>query len=117
MRCSADITEHFYELQQTFPREVRKKIAAAIALLEERGVLLGHPYSSDIKNAQPSLRELKISYMNHEWRILYKFNPSRNPVILHGGDKTGTEKSWYKLNVPIAARIYEDYMQNDYRGE
>lgn len=43
-------------------------------------------------------------------RTLYIFDPSRTALLLIGGDKTGNDR-WYEQFVPIADRIYEQYLK------
>lgn len=114
-KCRVEYTDRFDGEFQKLPIEVRKKAMVKIGLLEEEGVGLGEPHSSAIKNAEPSMRELKFSVGDHEWRILYKFDPRRNPALLLIGDKTGIEKNWYKTNVPIAGRVYLEYLDDLYK--
>jgi len=113
-KCRVEYTVHFDDAFQKLPIEVRKKAMVKIGLLEEEGVALGEPHSSAIKNAEPSMLELKFSVGVHAWRILYKFDPRRNPVLLLIGDKTGVEKNWYKEHVPVAGRVYEAYLADLY---
>ena len=42
--------------------------------------------------------------------MLYVFDPSRSAVLLIGGDKTG-DKNWYERMVPIAEKIYKNYLK------
>src|SRR3989339_781009 len=75
-------------------------IDTMVRLLEERGTELGFPYSSAIKDANP-LRELRIQSRRKPSRIFYAFDPTRNAVLLIGGDKTGNNR-FYKTMVPMA---------------
>jgi hypothetical protein len=42
--------------------------------------------------------------------VLYAFDPRRAAILLLGGDKTGNDR-WYDEQVPIADRLYGDYLQ------
>ena len=41
--------------------------------------------------------------------MLYVFDPRRVALLLLGGDKTGDDR-WYARNVPLADRLYDDYL-------
>jgi len=55
------------------------------------------------------MRELRIQHQGRPYRVLYIFDPARNAVLLIGGDKTGNNR-WYEVYVPIADRIYDEYL-------
>jgi len=55
------------------------------------------------------LRELRIQHQGRPYRVLYIFDPRRVALLLLGGDKTGDDR-WYGTNVPIADRIYDNYL-------
>jgi hypothetical protein len=42
--------------------------------------------------------------------VLYAFDPRRTAILLLGGRKTGDGR-WYKTFVPIADRIYDEYLE------
>ena len=41
--------------------------------------------------------------------MLYAFDPRRIAILLVGGDKTGDGR-WYERMVPVADRIYGEYL-------
>lgn len=55
------------------------------------------------------MRELRVQHQGHPYRILYIFDPRRVALLLVGGDKTGDDR-WYEKNVPLADRIYDNYL-------
>jgi len=56
------------------------------------------------------MRELRIQHQGRPIRVLYAFAPQRTAILLLGGDKTGNNR-WYKVNVPIADRLYDEYLE------
>ncbi len=56
------------------------------------------------------MRELRTQSGGRPLRTLYIFDPSRTAVLLIGGDKTGNNR-WYEQFVPVADRIYEQYLR------
>ncbi|MDA8205167.1 MAG: type II toxin-antitoxin system RelE/ParE family toxin [Thermaerobacter sp.] len=90
-------------------------VARVIGLLEEKGLALGFPYSSDIKGSQ-ALRELRVQSSGHPLRVFYAFDPLRRAVLLLGGDKTGDDR-FYERFVPRAEQIWADYLADLAREE
>jgi hypothetical protein len=83
-----------------------------VSLLEQRGTLLGFPYSSALKGTTIALRELRVQSSGHPLRVLYVFDPKRQAVLLLGGDKTGDER-FYETMIPKAEAAYEAYLNTD----
>jgi hypothetical protein len=80
-------------------------------MLEQYGVGLGYPYSSDVKKSRyGQMRELRAQHQGRPYRILYAFDPRRMAILLVGGDKTGDDR-WYDKFVPIADDLYENHLQ------
>ncbi len=86
------------------------RVAFTVGLLEERGVTLQQPYSSAIKGASFALRELRTQAEGDPLRTFYVFDPSRQAVLLIGGDKTGDDR-FYERMIPIAERIWNEYLE------
>ena len=42
--------------------------------------------------------------------MLYAFDPRRAGILLLGGDKTGNDR-WYDESVPIADKLYDEYLK------
>jgi hypothetical protein len=56
------------------------------------------------------LRELRTQAEGDPLRTLYAFDPSRQAVLLIGGDKTGDDR-FYERMIPIAERIWGHYLE------
>jgi len=56
------------------------------------------------------MRELRTQAQGRPLRVLYAFDPRRTAILLVGGDKTGN-KRWYKVNIPIADRLYDEHLE------
>jgi hypothetical protein len=61
------------------------------------------------------MRELRIQHQGRPLRVLYAFDPSRAAILLVGGDKTGNSR-WYKTHIPIADRLYDEYLEETKQG-
>jgi hypothetical protein len=90
----------------------REDVATAIDLLEARGLALGFPRSSAIKGTNFALRELRIQSRTRPLRVFYAFDPTRQAVVLIGGDKTGDAR-FYERMIPIAERIWKEYLDEN----
>ena len=44
-------------------------------------------------------------------RILFRFDPRKTGILLIGGDKQGLWDEWYKKMIPLAEKLYEDYLE------
>lgn len=117
MRCEVEYTDEFEEWWDGLTADEQESVAAAVEVLEERGVELRHPYSSDIKASRHGhMRELKVQHQGRPLRVLYAFDPRRIVILLIGGDKTGDDR-WYKTFVPIADRLYDEHLEQLEREE
>lgn len=87
-------------------------VIMVIKLLKELGHNLGYPYSSSINGSKHSrMRGLRIQHQGKPYRVLYAFDPARMAILLIGGNKEGDNR-WYKKNVPIADRIYDEHLRS-----
>lgn len=76
----------------------------------EYGPTLGFPHSSGIEGSKHShMRELRVQSGGRPLRIFYAFDPRRMAILLIGADKTGDDR-FYDVYIPIADRLYDDYL-------
>ena len=85
-------------------------VARVVDMLEQRGVQLPHPYSSQIKGSSIALRELRVQSGGRPLRVFYAFDPARQAVLLIGGDKTGDNR-FYDQMIPLSERIWAQYLK------
>lgn len=84
-------------------------VTGAIDLLELEGPTLGRPTVDQVSGSKfHSMKELRPA--GTSIRILFIFDPQRQAILLLGGDKAGSWKSWYDKNIPVADRRYEDWL-------
>jgi len=43
--------------------------------------------------------------------MLFVFDPVRQAFFLVGGDKANDWKQWYKRNIPLAEKRYQEHLQ------
>ena len=87
-----------------------ESVGHVVGLLEAKGVLLDHPYSSAINGATFALRELRVQSGGRPLRVFYAFDPKRQAALLLGGDKTGDDR-FYERMIRDCERIWRGYMQ------
>jgi hypothetical protein len=84
-------------------------VTGAIDLLELDGPTLGRPTVDKVNGSKfHSMKELRPA--GTSIRILFIFDPLRQAILLLGGDKAGSWKSWYDKNIPVAERRYENWL-------
>lgn len=77
--------------------------------LQQDGPALRRPLSGLIKGSSFSnMKELIPPTGNI--RILYIFDPSRQAILLLGGDKSDDWTRWYARHIPIADAIYQRHL-------
>jgi len=103
-------TDEFSEWFQDLDDSDTDAVARVVDMLEQMGTSLPFPYSSAIKGASIALRELRIQSAGHPLRVFYAFDPSRQAVLLLGGDKTG-DKRFYETMVPLSEKIWFQYLK------
>lgn len=107
-----EVLEWFEQLDP----ETTQLVGAALDRLEERGPSLGRPLVDTVKGSElKNLKELRPgSVGDTEIRVLFIFDPSRQAVLLVGGDKSGAWSEWYVENIPIAEARYRKWLAGEY---
>jgi hypothetical protein len=105
-----EYTDEFGAWWNTLSEAEQIAIDAHVRELERRGPKLPFPYSTGIEGSRHGhMRELRAQCGGRPLRIFYAFDPRRVAILLIGGDKTGDEQ-FYKCNVPIADRLYDEHL-------
>jgi hypothetical protein len=111
MACEVEFTDEFNVWWEGLNEGEQDDVAAIVGVLEEYGPGLRRPYSGIIKRSKhPNMKELIVQHMGEPYRVIYIFDPHRNAILLLGGNKTGDAR-WYEVNVPIADKIYDEYLK------
>jgi hypothetical protein len=108
-----EYTEEFETWWSGLDADDQDKITAAVETLEEHGPNLKRPVVGEIvNNKKKKLNNLKeLIPPASDIRILFAFDPRRAAILLLGGDKSGNWDSWYDDNVPVAAKLYADHLE------
>ncbi len=111
MGWNVEYTDEFGDWWDEITETERGDIFPVVRLLEQLGPTLGYPYSSAIRTSRhTNMRELRIQSGGNPTRIFYAFDPRRSAILLIGGNKTGDDR-FYDVYVPIADRLYDDYLE------
>jgi hypothetical protein len=94
-------TDEFADWFDELDADDQDDVARLVDMLEVAGVTLPFPYSSAIEGSRFALRELRVRSRGKQIRVFYAFDPSRQAVLLLGGDKTGDDR-FYETFIPKA---------------
>jgi hypothetical protein len=111
MSWEVEFTDEFGQWWMSLSEDQQDDVAYSVSLLAELGPSLGFPHSSKVTSSRQSgMRELRTQSGGKPLRTLYIFDPFRTAILLIGGDKTGNDR-WYEQFVPVADRIYQQYLE------
>lgn len=103
-------TDEFKEWWENISVNEQDSVTAVVGLLEDHGPLLRFPHSSDVRGSRHGrMRELRIKARGRQLRVFYAFDARRSAILLIGGDKRGDDR-FYQTYVPLADRLYEEYL-------
>lgn len=104
-------TDEFAEWWNGLTEREQGDVGYVVDLLVDYGVHLRRPYSAQIRNSRHShMRELRVQSGGRPIRVFYAFDPRRSAILLIGGDKTGDNR-FYRRYIPIADRLYDEYIE------
>ena len=111
MAWGVEYTSEFSEWCNEISEGEQDSISNSVNLLMENGVNLRFPHSSGIHSSRHShMRELRIQGGRSPIRIFYAFDPRRTSILLIGGHKTDNNL-FYRQHVPVADRLYDQYLE------
>lgn len=103
-------TDEFKGWYEALNESESDAVTRVVDLLEVLGVGLPFPHSSAIRGASFALFELRATAGKAELRVLYAFDPSRNAVLIIGGDKSGDNRFYVRMT-ERAERIWREYLK------
>ena len=110
MPWNVEFTDEFGRWYESQVDIVQDDIDRAVGLLEARGPQLPFPHSSGIERSRhPHMRELRVQSGGSPYRVFYAFDPRRTAILLVGGNKAGDDR-FYDAMIPIADRLYDEYL-------
>ncbi len=112
MSFEVEVTSEFSNWWDALSQTQQHDLNERVRLLEEYGPALRRPVAGEIKGSKfsPQMKELICNSNEAHLRVLFIFDPRRTAILLIGGDKTGQWEEWYRQMIPIADKIYKDYL-------
>jgi hypothetical protein len=90
----------------------RTNVLAALLVLREKGPTLSRPYADTVKGSQYSnMKELRVQSKGNPIRAFFAFDPKRAGILLCAGEKTGNEKRFYEVMIPLADREFTAHLK------
>lgn len=85
---------------------------AHAGLLEQFGPSLGRPRVDTLKGSRhTNMKEIRFDADNGVWWFAFAFDPSREAIILVGGDKSGDgEKRFYRQLIQKADDRFDEHI-------
>lgn len=106
-----EVTDQFDEWADGLAPDDSDALDEAIEVLARKGPSLRRPLVGEITTSRhKNMKELRRSSGNHDFRILFAFDPRRTAILLLGGDKAGDWNKWYQREVPRADDLYDEYL-------
>lgn len=106
-------TDRFDEWFESMDDTDRANIIAGMLLLEAKGPALSRPYADTVEGSKFSnMKELRIQSKGKPIRAFFAFDPKRKAILLCAGNKSGNEKRFYKVMIPIADKEYQTHLIN-----
>ena len=96
---------------RSLAQEDQEALLAIFTYLETNGPSAGRPLVDSIKTSRHrNMKELRPpSGGRTEYRILFAFDLARVAILLVAGDKSGSWKSWYTTNIPVADDRFDEH--------
>lgn len=106
-----ETTDTFDSWFDTLDDTDRANVLASLIVLTERGPLLARPYADTVKeSAYNNMKELRVQSKGDPIRAFFAFDPERKGIVLCAGNKTGNEKRFYEVMIPIADREFTAHL-------
>lgn len=111
MAWVVEYTDQFETWYLALDEKEQDRMDFVVALLEDRGPLLGRPFVDTIRASQyPNMKELRVQAAGDPMRAFFAFDPRRTAILLIGGDKTG-DNQFYERMIPIADGLYGEHLE------
>lgn len=106
-----EYTDEFGKWWDSLPEDAQEAIARDVEILEQVGPGLGRPQVDTVKGSMfGNMKELRTQHRGEPYRTFFAFDPRRCAILLIGGNKSG-EKRFYEQYIPIADRLYQEYLE------
>jgi hypothetical protein len=106
------IHEAFDEEMRLLDEDLQDELLAHASLLAEFGPNLGRPTVDTLNGSRhANMKELRFSWHRQVWRVAFAFDPSRQAVLLVGGDKSSSvQRRFYQTLIKVADARYDQHL-------
>ena len=109
---SVETTDTFDEWFDSLDDIDRANVLASMMVLRKRGPMLSRPYADTVNGSSYSnMKELRVQSKGNPIRAFFAFDPKRKGILLCAGNKTGNEKRFYEVMLPIADREFTAHLE------
>ena len=106
-----ETTDTFDEWFDTLDDTDRANVLASMMVFRDRGPRLSRPYADTLYGSSYSnMKELRVQSKGDPLRAFFAFDPKRKGILLCAGNKTGDEKRFYEVMIPIADREFAAHL-------
>lgn len=107
-------TKEYRDWFETLDSSAKEDVRAKVEVLRAFGPYLGRPHVDSVKGSRlPNMKELRAKSQKRPYRIFFAFDPRRCAVLLMGGNKAGAgNKNFYATMIPLADRLFAEYLED-----
>ena len=106
-----DTTDTFDSWFDSLDDTDRANVLASLLVLQEMGPRLARPYADTVKGSiHSNMKELRVQSKGDPIRAFFAFDPERKGIVLCAGNKTGKDKRFYEVMIPIADREFTAHL-------
>jgi len=91
---------------------LQDELLAHALLLSEFGPSLGRPTVDTLNGSKhANMKELRFGWQREVWRVAFAFDPTRQAILLVGGDKGGADqKRFYRRLIGLADARFDTHL-------
>lgn len=91
---------------------LQDELLAHAMLVRDFGPNLGRPTVDTLNGSRhANMRELRFAWAGEVWRVAFAFDPTRQAVLLVGGDKGGADqRRFYKRLIALADARFDAHL-------
>lgn len=110
---SVSTTDDFDVWFTSLGYDAKVEVIAKVELLKTFGHQLSRPHADTLKGSKhANMKELRGRTATQVLRVAFALDPSRNAILLVGGNKSGVnEKRFYKALINRADLLYDAHLR------
>jgi hypothetical protein len=89
----------------------KTNVLASLLVLREKGPMLARPHADTVNGScHKNMKELRVQSKGKPIRAFFAFDPNRRGIVFCAGKKSGQEKRFYEVMIPIADREFTAHL-------